>query len=154
MNDTLIKRESMLLEAIRQGFTCNPQTGEIFGKRGRSLNGKMLGYNYFSISLDGLPKHHIRAHQFIWYWVHKEVVGVIDHINGFKDDNRICNLRSVTTQQNRFNTKAKGFYRYNGGNNFISRIMVDGKDIKLGVFSTKEEASKAYQDAKDIHHKI
>lgn len=43
-------------------------------------------------------------HRVIWKMVHGvDPVGVIDHINGIRDDNRIANLRDVTPAQNGLN---------------------------------------------------
>src|SRR5690606_30951397 len=45
-------------------------------------------------------KYHTSAHRVIWAMHHDEWPECIDHINGDKIDNRLANLRSVTSQQN------------------------------------------------------
>lgn len=137
--------------AIDKGYTCNPITGEVKGVKGKLITGKILDYINIAI-YDDKKVYHLKAHQFIYYDVYKEVVDCIDHINGFKDDNRIENLRSVTQQQNTFNSKSKGYYWK--GEKWVSQIMIDDKLIHLGSFYNEEDASQAYQDAKKKHHQI
>lgn len=82
----------------------------------------------------------------------------IDHINGDGTDNRRSNLRDGAGGVNERNTRMRknntsgytGVSRYNLTNNWCARICVNYKTIKLGVFSTPEEASEAYQAAKLI----
>lgn len=71
----------------------------------------------------------------------------VDHINGNKLDNRRENLRIVTTQQNRWNTRGPrgglvGVRRH--GRGYQARISIDGKSVSLGVFDTEEEARASY----------
>lgn len=79
---------------------------------------------------------------------------VIDHKDRDKSNNDISNLRIVTIQQNAFNTNAKGYYWHKRANKWRAQIRINGKKKHLGSFDTEEEASKAYQDAKRIHHII
>lgn len=77
--------------------------------------------------------------------------GDIDHINKVKDDNRIGNLRVVNNQENsrnskKYKTNTSGFTGVswcNPQNKWVSRIMVDGRDIKLGSFGCKLDAVAA-----------
>ena len=88
--------------------------------------------------------------------------GHIDHINGIKTDNRLCNLRDVTlseNQQNRFgpqkNNKSGflGVGLYKNGK-FVASLRVNGKRVYKKAFKTAEEAYIAYLKAKKIHHPI
>lgn len=147
-------REEICKLAIDRGFNYNPETGQIFGARGNEVIGKICGYINFKIRKNKIC-YTIRGHQFAWYWVNKECVDCIDHINGIKDDNRICNLRSVTKQENAFNNKkAKGYAWHKQRNKWRARIRVNGKLIDLGNFNSKEEARSAYVAAKEKYHKI
>jgi hypothetical protein len=76
---------------------------------------------------------------------------VVDHINHNTLDNRKCNLRICTHQENLFNTKVsnnkvsskyKGVYK--NGNKFQAKIKHNNKVFCLGSFYTQEEAAKAY----------
>jgi hypothetical protein len=145
--------EDRIKLAIERGVTCNPKTGEIFGVTGKLITNKVKGYLSLAIMYNKV-QYRLSGHQFIYYWVNKKVVDCIDHINGNRDDNRIDNLRSVTNQQNLFNTNAKGYTFNKNKNKFKSQIRVNNKSIYLGYFDTEVEASKAYLDAKKMYHKI
>lgn len=79
----------------------------------------------------------------------------VDHINGNKLDNRKCNLRRVTPQQNSFNltnkgkgeNKRKGVSYRRDRNKWRAYITVDGKQINLGMFEKEEDAIKAREEA-------
>lgn len=80
---------------------------------------------------------------------------VIDHINHNKLDNRKCNLRIVTQQQNLFNRKdAKGVRKLKNSTKWQARICLDYKEIHLGCFDTEQEARTAYLEAKQKYHRI
>ena len=71
-----------------------------------------------------------------------------DHINGDSLDNRRCNLRSATHQQNvqnRFTSVNKGITRM--GKKFRVRIGLDGRGKHLGMFDTLIQARHAYRNA-------
>lgn len=95
--------------------------------------------------------------------LHHEILGIpelgreVDHINGDKLDNRKCNLRFVTHQQNIFNTKKriaaspgvkpskyKGVVWRNDRNKWRSSITIDGEKVYLGLFLSEQEAARAY----------
>ncbi len=96
--------------------------------------------------------------------MHRLILGVTDsrqqadHINGNRLDNRRANLRLCTHSENMRNKGAqsnnrsgfKGVKRESG--NYRSRpwrakIEANGKEYRLGYFSTAEEAARAYDAA-------
>ena len=82
----------------------------------------------------------------------------VDHINRNSLDNRFANLRVATPLENRKNSEYyenylslyHGVYYISYGNRrkrWRARIIVDGKDVALGCYLTKEEGATAYVDA-------
>jgi hypothetical protein len=90
--------------------------------------------------------------------LHRLIMGVedstlvVDHINRNGLDNRRSNLRIVTSQENRFNSRKthtlKNTSIYKGvqkrRNKWIARIGINRGRLFLGYFNTEEEAAKAY----------
>lgn len=76
----------------------------------------------------------------------------VDHINHDTLDNRKENLRLCTHSQNLmnqiqhklFSSKYKGVSWHKGNKRWISRIMINKKQINLGCFDNEEESAKAY----------
>jgi hypothetical protein len=92
-----------------------------------------------------------------------------DHINRNKTDNRLCNLRWISTSANLANRNNWGKSKYYGVNfrikkkvkkdgtvNFYtsirSAIRIEGKIVFLGTFKTEEEAHEAYKTAYKNHY--
>jgi len=76
----------------------------------------------------------------------------VDHINQDRSDNRWCNLREATKQQQSANRRGwaqSGFkgVRQESKGCFLARIGVGGKIIYLGSCPTAEEAHQLYQTA-------
>lgn len=95
--------------------------------------------------------------------MHREIMkpaeGVhVDHINGNRLDNRRCNLRLCTNEQNRRNQKKqqnvkfKGVYRRKEDGKWEARIALNKQRIHLGRFETAEEAAAAYDRAAVLYH--
>lgn len=149
-----MNREDKCKLAIEKGYKYNPETGKIFGLRGKEIIGKNgKGYIQFLIYKDS-KKYFLLAHQFAWYCINKECVDYLDHINGIRDDNKICNLRHTSNKENMWNTKAKGYYWSKNRKKWSSQIMVDNKSIFLGHFDKEEDARQAYLKAKEKYHII
>ena len=148
-------REEKCQLAIEQGYCYNQETGIITGLKNKKIGYKHnLGYVKFDI-YNNNNKYSLFAHQFAWYWVKKECVDCLDHINGLKDDNRISNLRSVTHKQNHMNrTTAKGYCWSKKANKWQAEITLNYKKMRLGLFDKEEDARNAYLEAKKIYHII
>lgn len=79
---------------------------------------------------------------------------IVDHINRIRTDNRLSNLRIVDGTGNSLNRpprKSKsgvpGVRKRNHRKLWLARIGINGKEIYLGDFKTKNEAIAARQKA-------
>jgi hypothetical protein len=101
-------------------------------------------------------RRYISLHAFIWSLSGRPPCDEIDHINRDSTDNRLCNLRSANRKLNganrvfkpRGNGLPQGVYK-SGPCSWRARIAIDGRMTHLGTFSSIEEASKAYCEARD-----
>jgi hypothetical protein len=148
-------REERCKLAIERGFTYNPETGEVYSRYGKiSKSMHKNGYIIININLNK-KSYHLLAHNFAWYCINKECVEEIDHINRIRNDNRICNLRAVNKNQNKWNRLVnKGYYFDKKKQKWKSRISVYKQCIFLGCFNTEQEARNAYLQAKEKYHAI
>ena len=116
--------------------------------RNKSNLGWVASKGYIEICI---AQKRLKAHRWAWFYVHGELPDQIDHINGIKNDNRLCNLRVVTNKQNHENRGAQknntsGFKGVTKrGNRFIAQIMHNRKQHYLGIFDTAEQASNVYK---------
>ena len=89
------------------------------------------------------------AHRLVWLHVYGEMPKIIDHINGNRTDNRICNLRNVCSKKNARNRKAskRSSTGITGVNlrrgRYRATIGVNNKCVVLGTFDSAEEALAA-----------
>lgn len=110
---------------------------------------------YRKISVDGRS---LRAHRLIWLHFYGVLPDkFVDHINGVRDDNRIVNLRISDNSQNQWNrgigkNNKSGITGVSYTPPWSAKIKVNGKQINLGCFETKEEAVAAYDAAKQQFH--
>ena len=122
------------------------------------LHSVKAGYKRFSFKIKGEIKklyfHRVvyYAHNNDWDIYDSSINNLIDHIDGLKTNNHISNLRNVTSQENQFNTKAKGYYFEKGKHK--AQIVLNGKKIHIGSYATPEEAREAYLNKKQKLHII
>lgn len=132
----------------------NPKTGVFIRKKHGA--GKVAG---FIKKTDGYRYIRIRgikyvAHRLAWMYVHGSFDQSlsVDHINGFRSDNRIENLRLVTHAENCRNSKINRLNR--SGQNGVcwsarekkwkAKFVRDGQTVWLGYFDSKQAAIDAY----------
>ena len=151
------KRVSRLtIKRIKEVLNYSPETGVLTWKvspRNRTRVGDIAGTlnesGYLFVCIDGLK---IRAHRAAWGIYYGNLPeGFIDHINGVRDDNRICNLRLATKSLNSQNsfirndnkTGVKGVHFRKDTEKFSASIQIDGKTYYLGCYSCLEDARAA-----------
>lgn len=95
----------------------------------------------------------IRSHRVVWEMHNGEIPEgfEIDHISGDSTDNRIENLRLVTSRENSMNGRIRsdnktghcGVSIIKSTGRYRATIKVNGKNIHIGVFGSMEDAVKA-----------
>ena len=106
----------------------------------------------------GIKGKTYQAHRIAWYLHHgfDPQNAFLDHINQDSLDNRICNLRLVSHSENNWNASGRlsnntsgfrGVYKHKQSGKWAACMSVHGKTKHLGVFSSPQEASKAYEEA-------
>lgn len=142
-------------EAIKQLLDYDPETGYLTWKETRRFRKKgaragcvdSLGYRVICMAGNSGYK----AHRLIWKFVTgEEPQGTVDHINGDKDDNRFENLRLADMSQQNWNKSTKGYWRK--GKKFQVRIKKHNRVVFDKTFATEEEAIKARDEQRKIHH--
>lgn len=110
-------------------------------------------YGYFKGAVLG---RHFLAHRVCWLMYYGSwPMHTIDHINGIKTDNRIGNLRDVTTAENQKNQPTRlnntsgfrGVYWNKNMEKWQSSIRENGRSKHLGVFTEFEAAVQSRLDA-------
>lgn len=154
------------IEKLNELFRYEPETGlicwRVRRKGVKAKCGGVAGYvtdrGYIKIVNDGksMLAHRVAFAIYFGRWPD----GEIDHINGVKSDNRVCNLREATRKQNNANrgplknnlTGYKGVNYIKSRNKFVARISNGTRRVFIGMFDSAIEASEAYRKAaKEIH---
>lgn len=154
-------------ERLKELLHYDPETGVLTWrvKQGRVSPGTVADSpradGYYQVSVCGKK---FMVHRLIWLYQTGHLPDFyIDHINGVKTDNRWSNLRSATAVTNSQNMRRShvdnkhgylgvSFIRGRKSKPFRSEIRHNGTQIRLGTFSTPEEAHAAYLEAKRKLH--
>lgn len=150
-------------EYIKQLFTY--ADGNLYWKISRSNSikvGQKVGttpkHNYAQTYLDG---KNYRVHRLIFLYHYGYFPAEIDHIDGDVTNNRIENLRSVTRQQNQYNTKlqknnlstAKNVSWFKQTNKWKVQMRINKVKTHLGYFDSLELAELVATEARAKFHK-
>ena len=153
----------MDLEELRNILDYNVETGEFRWKvaRGNRSKGEIAGnINYQGYRVIFHNKKLYSAARLAWFYVYgRWPQPEIDHINRQRDDNRLENLREADDEiQSRNTAKNKDNRSGEKGIDFHRgkwrATIYAGKQIRLGRFSTKEEAIYARKKAEERYHKV
>lgn len=171
-------------EVVRQLISYDPETGKLFWLfrdpewfkftdrtsaevQARIWNGQFAGKEAFTpINSKGyhtraILRKMLLAHRVAWAVHYGEwPSGFLDHLNGVRTDNRICNLRKSKNGQNMMNrgvlrnneSGIKGVRLDKRSGRWNARITANGNCVSLGYFDTSAEASAAWAEAaKELH---
>lgn len=165
-------------EVLRQLLDYNPDTGDLlWRKRGstffepsqkrsaehiaaiwnkRYAGNAALSYkNEYGYKVGAISGQPFQSHRVIWRWYHGSEPDQVDHINGDRSDNRICNLRSVSALENARNVKRTsknhsgvvGVKWCKRSFVWIAEIKAQGRSTQLGRFNLFWDAVAARKKA-------
>ena len=161
-----MNRTAITAERVRQLLDYNSETGILtwrVNRRGQvkvgAIAGTLSSTGYTQVKLDGRC---YKAHRIAWLHRFGMMPKLqIDHINGDRLDNRLCNLRDVSQLVNNQNRRSASSCNTSGllgvthpsrDKTFSARIRYSGRKLCLGTFDTAEAAHVAYLDAKRKLH--
>lgn len=144
------------------GYRINIE-GILIGKRGKPIYGKMLsGYKYCHGACDGkefiYPIHRMVLETF--YPVDNMENLFVNHKNGNKTDNRLCNLEWCTKSGNAYHALRTGLMHNKCGTNNVNAVLTRDAVIdirqhcrpKTRLFSLKSFAKKYNCSINTIHN--
>ena len=110
------------------------------------------GYYFVGLYNNGIRKH-LKIHNLVAkaFLDNNGNKRCVDHINNIKTDNRLKNLRFVSSSENSHNARIrkdntsgiKGITFYKKYNKSLARIMINNKSKHIGYYKTLEEATIA-----------
>ena len=155
----------MDISLLKQVLSYDPETGYLVWIK-KPCKNKMIGEfaghksknGYLQIGFNN--KLHY-GHRIAWaLFYNEQPPKMIDHINGDRTDNRICNLREASNAENvrnkiktsRNSTGYKGVSYHVKNKKYVASIGFNMKSIYIGSFNTAEEAHAAYcKKATELH---
>ncbi|ABN47338.2 putative NHN endonuclease [Salmonella phage SETP3] len=109
----------------------------------------------------GWNRVYYRAHRLAWWWVYGVMpTEQIDHINGIRDDNRICNLRLADEFQQNHNRKTpvtntsgvKGVNWSKHHSAWCARVTFKGTRYQIGYFQNINDAEVSLREFREKLH--
>jgi hypothetical protein len=146
-------------EELKSKYHYDSETG-IFTKikTGKVMGSFDITTGYIKIMFN---RQRFAFHRLAWFYVHgvwpKEQ---IDHINGIRHDNRLCNLREANYHQNALNrkkldftkSKSKNVNYHNQSGKWRVRCTIDGIRKSFGLFQNLELAELVANEIMEKHY--
>ena len=153
----MAKKPPITYEQAASEVSYEPNTGRFIRASTGRETGTKTCYGYIQVNV---AKRIVRANRLaVLLQTGEWPVGVVDHINGVRDDNRWANLRDVSHAINAQNVKsasrrnklgALGVHQDRG--KFKVVMTAYGRHHFVGRFSTLDEAKQAHAQAKQRLH--
>ena len=154
------------MKNIKEYLSYNPDTGIFIWIKKPSKKmkvGSVAGTKHHKGYIHvGYKGKIYQAHQLAWFFMYGEIpLYEIDHIDKFKDNNRIENLRLDINRENEQNNSKpridntsgfRGVHWCERDKKWVAQIKINGKKIHLGSYDKPEEAHAAYLSAKKELH--
>ena len=160
---TAVFKQLPCVEVIRETVDYDPATGLFFWRKigVKQLDSRRAGKRAFVTYFNGYLKGTVRgvqlmAHRVAWkHYYEQDPQGEVDHINGNRLDNRIANLRVVTSLENKRNARRPnhntsgcvGVSFRADKSRWRAFITLDNRSVHLGYFNDKDAAIDARKAA-------
>ncbi len=151
-----MKNSKLSLDRAKILFNYDPVNGKLYwsdfalseSKRRLKKDGGLgsLARGYLDLRVD---RKLYKVHRLIWFIHYGEwPKNQIDHINGITTDNRICNLRDVTNQENQKNrglgkNNTSGFlgvHKSKNSGKWFASVTINGVTKRKGPYKDKQKA--------------
>jgi HNH endonuclease len=159
-----VDTQPLTIERLKYLLEYYPESGHLVWRitSGRSKAGEQTGclhvHGYLLVGIDGkvYKSHRLAWAIFYGYWP----ISQLDHANGDRADNRICNLREATNSQNGWNCKVrkhsksgiKGLRWNPQRKKWEAEIRANHQRFRLGRFDCLGHALKTRAAAVKQHH--
>lgn len=144
----------MTHDELKSLLRYEPETGKFYWVKSRvacragdqcGSYCKTLGYNQVGVKY----KSHRANRLAFFYMTGRWPNGHVDHINGDSSDDRWCNLRECTPQQNAYNSRPRGVVKGISWDSerkkWLAQARIDGVKKNLGRFECFGEAVQRHR---------
>jgi hypothetical protein len=155
------------LDFLSEEIYLDVKTGELWwrnkGKFSKRNTEKPVGhldkngYKVFTIAFNG-GRFNVRCARLVYAMYNNDwPIGIIDHIDGNRSNDRPENLRDCTYVENNHNRRPSGscdwlgVYKCKVRGNYIASTTIAGKKVNLGRVSNAREAALIYNHAAIKH---
>jgi hypothetical protein len=153
----------LTIKRLSEYLLYDADSGDLFwikdkgiAKKGSIVGGKS-NQLYLEVHLDG--KKYL-VHRLAWFYEYGYWPKIIDHIDGDTRNNRIVNLREVTTSQNALNKRKSKSNRCGhknvsfkrDRNKYVVNLEVNGRMIHIGHYADLELAELVAIESRNKYH--